>query len=123
MSKTDTKQEKLTFEGKKLIRNTEGEKSYGATMNPQTAEELELDLKEILLVIKTSLRTIDNKLDLLTARLYEVKQRVNTRESRLDVLENRISEIDDQQYKSKEHNFKHGQDATHHQGQEQRSGG
>ncbi|KAJ1153855.1 hypothetical protein NDU88_006613 [Pleurodeles waltl] len=66
----------------------------------------ELNLKGILMDVKTSLRTKDGKMDLLTARLDQVKQWVDTHESRLDGLENRISDIDDQQFKSREHQLK-----------------
>ncbi|KAJ1108214.1 hypothetical protein NDU88_005596 [Pleurodeles waltl] len=69
----NAKQAKLTFEGKKRVRHTEGE-NYGATMNPQENEDSgALDLKEILIDVKTSPRTIDDILDLFTARLDQVK--------------------------------------------------
>ncbi|KAJ1169606.1 hypothetical protein NDU88_001497 [Pleurodeles waltl] len=66
----------------------------------------EFDLKEIFMNVKTGLRTIDGKLDLLTARLDQVMQHVDTHESKLDGLENHISDIYDQQSKSKEHQLK-----------------
>ncbi|KAJ1117890.1 hypothetical protein NDU88_006086 [Pleurodeles waltl] len=88
MSRTDTKQAKLTNEDIKCIRYTKGKRSYGATMNPQMEEDAgELDLREMLLDVKTSLKTIDGNLDLLTAHLDQVKQRVDTHEFRLDCLE------------------------------------
>ncbi|KAJ1213385.1 hypothetical protein NDU88_001022 [Pleurodeles waltl] len=101
--KTDAKQAKLSFKGEKRICHGESEGIHGAISNSPPEEDLdELDLKEILLNVKTSLKTIDGKLDLLTARLDQVKQCVDMHESRLDNLETRISDIDDQQTESKE---------------------
>ncbi|KAJ1199418.1 hypothetical protein NDU88_003254 [Pleurodeles waltl] len=47
----------------------------------------EIDLRELLMDVKTSLKTIDAKIDLLTNHLDHVKQRVDKYEARLDHVE------------------------------------
>ncbi|KAJ1169508.1 hypothetical protein NDU88_001401 [Pleurodeles waltl] len=79
MGKTDDKHLKLLFEGKKCIRPGEGERTRGAMSNsPPEEDPDELDLKKILLDVKTSLTTIDGKLDVLTTRLDQLKHCVDS---------------------------------------------
>lgn len=55
-----------------------------------------------MLEMRSSLRTIDSKLDVFTSQLESVKQKVDTHETRLDVLENRHSDLHDFQVETKE---------------------
>ncbi|KAJ1179959.1 hypothetical protein NDU88_005187 [Pleurodeles waltl] len=69
--------------GKKRICHDEGERSQRAMSDPTPEEDpSKLDIKVILLEVKISLKTINGKLDLLTAGLDQVKQCLDSHESR-----------------------------------------
>ncbi|KAJ1214260.1 hypothetical protein NDU88_001885 [Pleurodeles waltl] len=77
--------------------------------SPEHTEDMEpqdVDLTELLIEVKSSLKSIDAKIDILTNRLDQVKQRVDKHEHRLDVLENHMSNTDDSQAESEEHLLK-----------------
>ncbi|KAJ1109803.1 hypothetical protein NDU88_007161 [Pleurodeles waltl] len=61
------------------------------------------DFKELLAIVKTILKAMSEKLDILTHLLDQVKQRMFKHENRLDHLENCVSDTDNTQADSKEH--------------------
>ncbi|KAJ1184473.1 hypothetical protein NDU88_001279 [Pleurodeles waltl] len=69
-----------------------------------------LNFKELLMEVKSSLKTIDMNLDILTSRLDLMKQCVDKHESRLDHLENHASNVDDFHADTEEHLLKMDKD-------------
>ncbi|KAJ1171073.1 hypothetical protein NDU88_002944 [Pleurodeles waltl] len=93
LGKHKAKQSKLSFETRHLIRQVEqGQDSKPAMEHPEDDGTQEIDLREFLRDIKSSQKTLDTKLDLLTNRLDRVKQRMDKHEIRLDHLENCVSD-------------------------------
>lgn len=96
MGKTDPTQSKIPFATKRNLRGadapqTSEEQRFTAT---ETAAQ-EDDLRSILLEVRSSLKTIDIKIDALQSGLDSVKQKVVVHENRLDIQENRDSDTQD----------------------------
>ncbi|KAJ1153373.1 hypothetical protein NDU88_006134 [Pleurodeles waltl] len=66
----------------------------------------DVDLKELLFEVKSSLKLINAKIDILTNPLERAKQRVDKYEHLLDLLENHVSDADDTQTDPKDHLLK-----------------
>ncbi|KAJ1136452.1 hypothetical protein NDU88_002869 [Pleurodeles waltl] len=94
MGKHEACQSKLNFEG------THPTQHWTSPERPEEEEHQDINLKELLIHVKTSLKAIHAQLGNLTDRL---DQRVDKHGKRLDILENRVSDVNDAQAESKEH--------------------
>lgn len=101
MGKGDPKQPKIRFEQKRQARQNDQVCDNTELNAPDT--EQDIDIKALMLEVRSSLRSIDTKLDNMTSQLESVKTLVGTHETRLDCLENRHTECCEFQQEFKQH--------------------
>ena len=96
MWKTDTKHGKLTFEQKNVpaLRSQPGTTPAAQDMD-EASDQCDVDIKTILLDMKSSLLLIDTKIDHQTACVDLMKDRLDNHGDWLDNAKRRISAIQD----------------------------
>lgn len=88
MGKADAKQSKLTFEGCRTGRCRDPPHEAGEQATQTDAPEVQdEDIRSLLLEVKSSLKTIDSKIDHLASHLDQVKQRVDSHDTCITQLE------------------------------------
>ncbi|KAJ1200066.1 hypothetical protein NDU88_003894 [Pleurodeles waltl] len=98
MDQHNAHQQDLSFESRRLARLTEQEARKDEAHNDSKGDiQTDVDLKALLIQLKSSFKTVHVKLDILTSLLDQMKQHVDMHEDRLDHFENCVSNVDDAQ--------------------------
>ncbi|KAJ1148820.1 hypothetical protein NDU88_001646 [Pleurodeles waltl] len=95
MVKHKDRQSKFSFEGKRPTLQAELCAQLVAFQDRSRGEKhTDIDLKELLADVETSLKATNEKLNILPNHLDQVKQPVDKHENRLDLQQNRVSDTD-----------------------------
>ena len=92
MGKTDKAQSKLQFDLRKTPRANDGEELGQGEGLAQPSQEMNSELRQMLVTMQQSLTKIDGKIDALTFRMDRMTERLDKHTERLDMVERRVAE-------------------------------